>query len=1022
MKYLFRSLVVLLLVPIISFSTFGNERQVPGDSLFSSLAYRNVGPTRGGRVTSVAGVPGERGTYYMGSTGGGMWKTTDYGITWKNISDSYFLTPSIGSIAVAPSEDSIVYVGTGTDGLRSNLISGKGVYKSEDSGHSWKRTGLAQSGQIGAVVVDRHNANRLFVAAIGNAFMKNKERGVYRSLDGGTTWEQVLYLSDSIGAVDIELAPDNPDMVYAAFWRAERKPWTIISGGYQAGGVYKSIDGGKTWAKKTKGLPSGLIGKIDLAVSVQDPQRLYALVEAPKGEGGLYRSDDRGESFVLVSTRKELINRPFYYCNVYANPQNANSVYVMANRYMHSTDGGKTWKNISSPHGDNHDMWMDPTDSLLFIESNDGGANVTVNGGKTWSSQFNQPTAELYQVEADDQFPYWLYAGQQDNTTITVPSLPPYNAPGGPRSYWLAVGGCETGPAIPKPGNPNIIYSNCKGRFGVYNKLTGQEQQYYIGATNIYGHNPRDLKYRFQRVAPIYVSSFAPHAVYMGSQYLHKTLDDGKTWTIVSPDLTANEPDKQVISGSPITRDITGEEYYSVIYAIRESPLKEGLLWVGANDGPVQVSPDGGKTWNEVTPEGIGKGGRVDCVEPSPHSTAKAYIAVLRYQLGDYHPYILKTTNNGQSWKLLTDGRNGIPKDFPTRVVREDPEQEGLLYAGTEYGLFVSFDDGASWKPFQQNLPITPVTDIKIKDGDLLISTMGRSFWVLDDLTPVRSLADGLDLKSSMIFKPRDTYMYRYRPTNKKVVPYYPPSSVILNYYVASEPINDVTIDISSESGNHVTTLTSYAVSSDSSKTNSGMENTRFGADRAQPLSKSKGLHRYRWDMKYQGAWDKDLNKSFKNGPRVAPGKYLVKLTVAGKSSFTILVLKPDPRVLANGVSLSDIEAQVKLSLKIRNLLAKAKKLEFEVSELMAGMTNDDTKNKKKKLVHSKRYDRLVKIKNKLIMQDGNYMQPMLIDQLNYLAGMLNRADQRPGKDAYDRYSELLNRFNEINSSYENNN
>lgn len=687
--------------------------QVVPDRLLKEFKYRNIGPNRGGRVTTVAGVIQEKGTFYMGATGGGVWKTTDYGVTWKNVSDGFFSTPSIGDINVSTKNQKLVYVGTGSDGLRSNVITGKGVYKSEDAGKTWKHIGLEKTGQIGAVEIHPNDDNIVFVAAIGQAFQNNEERGLYRTKDGGESWEKVLYDSDSIGAVDIEFAPDNPNTVYATMWRAERKPWTIISGGHQAGGVYKSTDGGNTWTKKTNGLPMGLIGKIDLAVSAANPDVLYALVEAPGEDNGMYRSDDRGETFTKIWTDdasggRGLLNRPFYYCNLEANPLNENSLYSSANGYFHSTNGGKSWKRMSTPHGDNHDVWINPTDTLVMVQSNDGGANVTTNGGKTWSSQFNQPTAELYQVEADDQSPYWLYAGQQDNSTIAIPSSPPYNAPGGPNSYWLAVGGCETGPAVPKPGNSDIVYSNCKGNFGVYNKKTGQEKHYHIGASDIYSSNPKDLKYRFQRVAPIMVSKHNPDAVYMGSQYLHKTLDDGVTWEIISPDLTAFESDKQVNSGTPITRDITGEEYYSTIYSIRESPLEENIIWVGANDGPVHVTMDGGKNWKDVSPADMPKGGRVDAVEPSPHNKDKAYFATLRYQLGDWHPYIYRTNDGGQSWKLLTTGTNGIPADYPTRVIREDQQREGVLYAGTEFGMFISFDDGENWQPFQQNLPVTP--------------------------------------------------------------------------------------------------------------------------------------------------------------------------------------------------------------------------------------------------------------------------------------------------------------------------
>ncbi|MEE9470177.1 MAG: hypothetical protein V3W32_00550, partial [Gemmatimonadota bacterium] len=652
-----------------------------------------IGPSRGGRVTAVAGHADLPGTFYMGAVGGGVWKTTDYGQKWYNVSDGFFRTGSIGAIRVAGSDPNVVWVGTGSDGLRSNVIAGRGVYRSGDAGETWDLVGLGDVGQIGAVLVHPTDPDIAYVAAIGHAFGPSPERGVFRTTDGGRTWERVLFVSDSTGAVDLEFAPDDPSVLYAATWRAERKPWTIISGARE-GGVFKSEDGGDTWKRLTQDLPHGLVGKGDLAVSAADPDRLYVLIEAEPG-GGLYRSDDRGESFELVSTQNGLLNRPFYYTNVDADPSDADVVYVNNEGFFRSTDGGRTFARRPTPHGDNHDMWINPDDSDLFIQSNDGGANVTRDGGETWSTQRNQPTAELYQVDLDDRFPYWAYAGQQDNSTIAVPSLPPFPAPGGHTAYWRAIGGCETGPAVPKPGNPDIVYANCKGRFGRYNLATGQEQQYYVGAQSMYGHNPRDLIYRFQRVSPIEVSPHDPGVVYHASQYVHRTTNEGLTWETISPDLTANEPDKQVISGGPITRDITGEEFYSTIYALEESPLEKGLIWTGANDGPVHVTRNGGVRWDEVTPSDLPPGGRVQSIEPSPHQAGKAYIAVYRYLLGDWEPYIYRTTDYGASWTRLTSGDNGIPADHPTRVVREDPDREGLLYAGTEFGMFVSFDDGA---------------------------------------------------------------------------------------------------------------------------------------------------------------------------------------------------------------------------------------------------------------------------------------------------------------------------------------
>ncbi|MFN7117123.1 MAG: WD40/YVTN/BNR-like repeat-containing protein, partial [Saprospiraceae bacterium] len=792
--------------PFLLFTFFITNVIIAQSDLFQELKYRSVGPLRGGRATTVTGIAAQPNTFYMGATGGGVWKSTDYGVTWTNVSDGFLATPSIGAIRVAESNPNIIYVGTGSDGIRSNVIPGKGVYKSTDAGKKWSLVGLEKTGHIGAVEIHPTNPDIVFVAAIGNAFAPNPERGVFRTKDGGKSWEKVLYIADSIGITDLEFAPDDPNTIYAAAWRVERKPWTIISGGKSAGGIYKSTDGGTTWKKLEKGLPKGLIGKADLAVAKSNPNRLWALVEAPQGEGGVFRSDDRGETFELVSTKKELLDRPFYYCNIDANPLNANVLYVSSTSLWKSTDGGKNWQSMRVPHGDTHDMWINPNDTLIMVECNDGGANVSTNGGRTWSTQFNQPTAELYQVEVDDQFPYWLYAGQQDNyTTIALPSLPPRTMQAGANAYIMDTGGCETGPAVPKPGNPNIVYANCKGNFSVYNKLTGQEMNYYVGAANLYGHHPKDLTFRFQRVAPIHVSPHNPDVVYHCSQYVHKTTDDGKTWEIISPDLTGYDikGQGQVISGFPITRDITGEEYYSTIYEINESKLQEGLIWVGANDGPIHVTKNGGKSWENVTPKDLPGGGRVDCIDPSPHKPGKAYAAILRYQLGDPSPYIYKTEDYGKSWTRIT---NGIPGDYPVRTVREDPDREGLLYAGTEYGMFISFDDGKNWQPFQQNLPVTPITDIKVHRKDLVLSTMGRGFWILDNLTPLHQL--NIDKKSTALAIANESYRMRYQGTSVNELPTYPAPGVIIDYYLVNNVTNEIKLEILDAGGKVIRSFT----------------------------------------------------------------------------------------------------------------------------------------------------------------------------------------------------------------------
>lgn len=957
-------------------------------ALFQSLKYRCIGPSRGGRVTAVAGIPSEPSTFFMGACGGGVWKTTDYGQSWHNVSDGFFQTGSIGAIRVSLSNPEIVYVGTGSDGIRSNVIAGRGVYKSTDSGKTWQFIGLRNIGQIGAVEIHPSDPNVVFVAALGDAFGPTSDRGVYRTLDGGQNWEKVLFVSEKTGAVDLEFAPDDPTLIYASLWRAERKPWTIISGGDE-GGLYKSTDGGTSWRHITAGLPQGLRGKSDIAVSAADPERVYVLMEAPPEEGGLYRSDDRGENFQLISTYAPLINRPFYYCNIDADPTNADILYSNAGQYVQSTDGGKTWKRRSTPHGDNHDMWINPNNPNIIIQSNDGGANVTRDGGKTWSTQRNQPTAELYQVAVDDQFPYWVYAGQQDNSTIMVPSHPPYAPAAGPTAFWQAIGGCETGPAVPKPGNHNIVYSNCKGRFGRYNKLTGQEKQYYVGAANMYGHNPKDLKFRFQRVSPIHVSPHDSNVVYHASQYLHRTMDEGVTWVIISPDLTANEPDKQVISGSPITRDITGEEFYSTIYAVQESPLEKGLIWAGANDGPVHVTRDGGKNWVNITPSDLPSGGRVQTIEPSPHRPNKAYFAAYRYLLGDWEPYIYRTDDYGQTWTRITDGTNGIPIDTPTRVIREDPDREGLLYAGTEFGMFISFDDGVMWQPFQLNLPVTPITDIKVFRQDLVLSTMGRSFWILDNISSLFQINEHTADAKHFLFEPRDAYRMRYRAFRRAATdPEYIQPGVMIDYYFAQKPTEEVKLEITDAYGKVIRAFSS----------NLGPSKLAVGA----------GMHRLVWNMRHFVAQQPGENRRFqRSGPMVVPGTYYAKMMVGDWAQTVRFEIKIDPRIVADGVVLSDLVAQETLSLDVMKVLEKAQQAIALIEQERKALAVEIEKGGRQARAAKAVDDKLTEVYAKLVTAKIIYPQPQIIDQLRYLLSMLDRADQKPGRDAYIRLDEL---------------
>lgn len=977
----------------------GSGPSIAPDEAFGGLRYRSVGPSRGGRVTAVAGHRDHPYTFYMGATGGGVWKTEDYGTTWRPISDGYFNTGSIGSIRVADSNSNILYVGTGSDGIRSNVIMGRGAYRSDDAGETWRHIGLEKTGQIGALEIHPTNPDIALAAALGNPWGKNPERGIFKTTDGGRTWRNVLFTSDSVGGIDLDFNAADPNEVYATMWRGERKPWTIISGmeaSARENGIWKSTDGGETWRIVTRGLPTGLIGKIDLAVTPADPDRIYAVVETTDPDEGLYRSDDRGETWRLVSNQAGLMNRPFYYTNVDADPKNADVVYVNNEGFFKSTDGGRTWQRRPTPHGDNHDMWINPDNPDIQIQSNDGGANVTLNGGETWSTQHNQPTAELYQVDVDDRFPYWLYAGQQDNSTIMVPSNPPEDAaPGGHTALWRDIGGCETGPAVPKPGDPDIVYANCKGRFGRYSHKTGQEKQYYVGYGNLYGVNPRDLPFRFQRTVPIHISPHDPNTVYHTSQFVHRTTDDGVTWETISPDLTAFRPERQVVSGTPITRDITGEEHYSVIYAIEESPVQAGVIWVGANDGPVSVTRDGGRTWKNVTPADMPPEGRINTVAPSPHHAGKAYFAGYRTLLGDFRPFIYKTEDFGETWTLLTQGDNGIPADFPARVIREDPEREGLLYAGTEYGMFISFDDGGTWQTFQRNMPVTPISGIQVVRGDLAVSTMGRGFYVMDDLQAVREWGTAVASADAHLFTPTTAYRgpaggFGGFGGGTPDQPEWAPAGARIDYWLGKDA-GSASLEIVDASGNVVRSFRSGG-RGQTTQTAQGMRAPFQQTSGAPTLATNRGMHRFVWDLGV------DAEGAGRSAPKVVPGAFQARLTVDGRAITKPLHVELDPRVVEDGVTIADLEEQFDLALEILAAMNDARATIARVEGAMeAAAQGGDIRVQLEEIQRALVTDRSI----------SSYPQPMLADQFQYLYGNMVRGEQKPSGEMYNRLETL---------------
>ena len=999
----FRSLITFAaaLLPLAAFAQARPDVADFDAARLSGMRYRMIGPARGGRVTAVTGVNQEPHTFYMGATGGGVWKTTDAGQSWHNVSDNTFPTGSIGAIDVADSDPNVVYVGTGSEAIRSNVSIGKGIYKSTDAGRTWRFVGLRDGGQIGAIVVHPTNPDIVYAAVLGNPFANSRTRGVYRTRDGGTTWQQVLFLSDSTGAVDIEFQPGSPDVLYASMWHGARRPWTIISGGAEDG-IYRSKDGGESWSRLINGLPIGVVGKSDLAVSAAAPMRVYALVEAKVGSG-LYRSDDAGERWTLVNTTPGIITRPFYYDNLDADPTNADVVYAGAEGFYKSTDGGRSFRTMRTPHGDNHDMWINPRDARIFIQSNDGGANVTLNGGATWSSQENQPTAEIYQVAVDEQYPYRVYGAQQDNSTLILPSLPIGSAGlDDPIQSWRQGPGCETGPIIPHRTNPDTVYGGCKGQFSRMSLRTGQEAQSWVGAQSLYGNANQDLLYRFQRVSPMEVSPHDSRTVYYGSQHVHRTRDEGATWERISPDLTANDPRyRATISGTPITIDVTGEEMYATLYAIRESPVTPGVIWAGANDGPISVTRDNGKTWTNVTPAGLPPGGRVQNIEPSPRRAGAAYVAIVRYLLGDFAPYIYKTEDYGKSWTKLTDGANGIPADAPTRVVREDPDRAGLLYAGTEFGMYVSFDEGAHWHPFQLNLPVTPITDIRVHRQDLVLSTQGRSFWILDDLTPLHQMTAAAG--NASLVAPRTAIRYRYRAGFGGIegdrgatedAPQYPPSGAMLDYWLPSAGA-PATLDVLLPDGTVIRSFSSDSV-----------RDTTMARAGTIRLPTRAGLNRVVWDMSYAGPWSANAAQRGRNGPMAAPGRYQVRFTSGGRSTTQPLTLRADPRMLQDGITQGILEAQLAHNLRVRDLVSDANAAAEELRALRRRSTGGDSTAATSPAITA--------LEAELLTPPIRYSRPGLQAHITYLYSMTTGADQRVPRDAAQRYVELRRRLDDV--------
>ncbi len=901
------ALVSLLLVataaPLLA-QRRGSAAAAVDTALYAGMTWRMVGPYRGGRSSAVTGVAGGIHTFIMGTTGGGVWKSTDAGQHWTNISDGVF-GGSIGAVAVAPSDPNVIYVGTGSLDIRGNTSTGRGMYRSVDGGKTWRFMGLRDAGQIGHIAVHPGNADLVYVAALGHPFGKNPERGIFRSRDGGQTWQKVLFLNDSTGASGLAMNPRNPRELYAGIWRGERKPWTLISGGPE-GGVYKSADGGDTWTKLAGGLPTGLVGKVGVAVSPANPDRVWAIVEA-EPEGGVFRSDDAGKTWTRVNAENKLRQRAFYYTHVVADPKDEHTVYALNTRLYRSVDGGKTFEQIEVPHGDIHDLWIHPEDPAIMIVADDGGGQVTLNGGKSWSTYYNQPTAELYDVIVDNGFPYRLYGAQQDNTTISVPAWSSGNTLY-PKEHWINVGGCETGPIGLHPDHPEIVFAGCySGVLDRTDRRLGQRRNVMLYPEVQVGEAARNVRHRFQWVSPIVVSPHDPAVVYHASQFVHRSTDMGMTWETISPDLTTNTPAHQAYAGGPINHDITGVEIYNTIFSLAVSPHAAAVLWAGSDDGRVHVTRDGGATWTDVTPRGMPPLGTVDEIEVSAHAPDRVVLAVQRYRLDDFAPYIFRTNDGGRSWELLTDGRNGLPADVPVRTVREDPERRGLLYAGTEFGVYASFDDGRTWQSLQLNLPITPVTGMRAAHDDLVIATQGRSFWILDDVTPLRQLTAEVARSAVHLFRPRAALRVNAEGSSEEFSPQPRPGPALVSYYLARAASTPVTLEILDASGAVVRRFSSDSADARRAK----LDTIPSGA----------GMHRIVWDLTYPGPNTPDslVAWGYAGGVIAPPGAYQARLTAEGAVRTQPLEVRPDPRLA--DVTQDDFEAQFALAVQVRDTL-----------------------------------------------------------------------------------------------------
>lgn len=897
MKTCFSKIGMLMLAVVLFINPTHSQRKKNNqagpeysEELYSSLEYRLIGPFRGGRSAAVTGVPGEPNLFYFGATGGGVWKTTDGGRTWENISDGYF-GGSIGSVEVAKSDPNVIYVGGGEKTVRGNVSSGYGVWKTEDAGKTWKSVGLENTRHIPRLRVHPTDHNIVYTAVMGDIYKPAKDRGIYKSTDGGASWKKVLFVNDQAGAVDLTFDPNNPRILYASTWRVQRTPYSLSSGG-DGSALWKSTDSGETWVEisKNEGFPKDTLGIIGVSVSPKNSDRVWAIVEN-KEKGGLYRSDDGGKKWTLVNSDRSLRQRAWYYTRVYADAEDVDKVYVLNVSYHRSTDGGKTFESFNAPHGDHHDLWIAPENSQRMIIGDDGGAQISYDGGETWSTYYNQPTAQFYRVVTDNAFPYRIYVAQQDNSTLRINYRSDDNSIG--EDDWEETAGGESAHIAVDPTNDDIVYGGSYGGFLTrVNHKNKTVRGINVWPDNPMGYGAEGMKYRFQWNFPIIFSKHDPKKLYTFSNHVHMTTNEGQSWELLGGDLTRNDPAKLVSSGGPITQDNTSVEYYCTIFAANESPLKEGLLWVGSDDGLIHVTKDGGKTWENVTPPNMPEWNMINSIEPSAFDEGTCYVAATRYKLGDFTPYLYKTTDYGKTWSKIT---NGIEAEHFTRVVREDPKRKGLLYAGTETGMYISFNDGQNWEKFQLNLPIVPITDLTIKDDNLIVATQGRSLWVIDDLTVLHQLNDAKKSADVVLFQPKESYRTKGNAARRpsKTEGQNLANGVITHFYLKDVQEKDsIALTYTKMNGDTLATYSTYAKEKD------------------KKLEAKKGGNTFVWDTRGKGAerlegmilWWANLN-----GAKAVPGTYKVHLNVNGETQSHDFTILPDPRA---EVSVADMQKQ----------------------------------------------------------------------------------------------------------------